>query len=188
MSDLSRYAVFGLFDEATARRVRSLQHRLTERTGNRTVLFFPVHVTIRGRFWARPCLAEEGFRRFRKSNSYDPGLIELTGPAFHAPDLVWLEIGAATHGFQELGRMHRDANETFRSVLEKDEVLPRYAGDGFFPHVTLGWGCAKENADELLVPSSLATIAGRLTSLALVRYPTVWPVNEDLDMIELANL
>ncbi len=187
MTDLSRHAVFGLLDEATTHCLRSLQLRLAEKTGNRTALFFPVHVTLRGRFRTRPCLAEEAFRRFCRGDAYSPGPIELVGPVFRAPELVWLEVAAGTHAFHELARMHRDASEAFQTVLEEDEVPPEFAGAGYRPHVTLGWGGTAADAEQL-APASPTVIAARMTALALVRYPPEWPVREELTIVASEDL
>ncbi len=188
MTDLTRYAVFGLFDQQTTCRVRALQHRLTERTGNGTVLFFPVHVTIRGRFLGSSADILPAFRRIGESITRDPGIIELRGPVFRQPDLTWLQIDPATAGYRELCWMHRAADRVLRPYIVRDEVSPHHAGDSYCPHVTLGWGSSE--ADVLALPTTQAPVAivAQMLSLALVKYPKEWPVDEDLKIIAEAHL
>src|SRR5687767_12709376 len=120
MKDMARYAVFGLLDEAAACRVRALQQRLTGLTANCTALFFPAHITIRGRFWVNDQSVNAILLRLREYGSYDAGLFQLTGPVFQPPDLLWLELGTATLAFQELSRMHRDMSATLKSLVQRD--------------------------------------------------------------------
>lgn len=184
MTDLIRCAVFGLFDDYTNHHVRSIQQWLTARTGNRSVLHFPVHVTIRGRILASADDAIRAFRRLSELALCNLPLIELTGPQFHDPDLTWLLIPDVTPGFRELGIMHRITDSALRPFIVRDEVSPAHAGSAFCPHVTLGWGSSKEEV-ALLRPISMMA---RMASLALVKYPPLLPINEDLAILDVINL
>jgi hypothetical protein len=186
MKDIVRYAVFGLLDEEATCRVGALQQQLTELTANRTALFFPAHITIRGRFWASDRSVNGVLRHLRESGSYASGPFQLIGPVFRPPDLLWLELSAATLGFRELSRMHRDVSALFRSIVQRDEVPADHAGEGFQPHVTLGWGCSPVDVGELEVSSLPISLSAEVASLALVKYPGEWPVTECLEIIETA--
>jgi hypothetical protein len=188
MADSLVYAVFGLLDEVASRRVRALQQQLTGRTGDRTASFFPVHVTIRGRFRAQPRLAGAAFRRFCESERHAPGAIELTGPVFRAPDLAWLEVGRSSRSFRELRRIHGNADDAVRGILDQDEVAAEHTGDGYTPHVTLGWGCNEEDVRALAAQEPSLVIAARLVAVALAKYPAGWPVSEELEVVDLQRL
>jgi|SRR5271157_716035 len=188
MTNLTRYAVFGLFDEQTTCCVRDYQRRLTDRTGNGTVLFFPVHVTIRGRFLASAPDALGAFRQLGGSITRDLGPIELRGPVFRPPDLTWLQIEPATEGFRELGRMHRAADTVLRPYIIRDEVSPLHAGDSYYPHVTLGWGSSEADVLALFTPQASVVIVARLVSLVLMKYPEEWPVKAGLKVVDMQVL
>jgi len=188
MAELTRYAVFGLFDDRTTCLVRALQHQLADWTGNRTVFYFPVHFTIRGRFWADPRDAVDAFRRFGESDAYNLGGIELMDPVFRGPDLAWLQVNPATQGFREFCRMHRAADAALRPIIVRDEVSPNHAGEAYCPHVTLGWGSFGGDVLALLRSRPPITMVARLVSVALGKYPRGWPVNEDLTIVDALDL
>jgi hypothetical protein len=152
------------------------------------VLFFPVHVTIRGRFLASATDAVEAFRRLGETITHDVRMIELRGPVFRPPDLSWLRIDPATASFRELRRMHRVADTVLRPHIVRDEVSPLHAGNSYCPHVTLSWGSSEADVLALFTPQAPVAIVAQLVSLVLVKYPEEWPVKENLKIVNVADL
>lgn len=188
MSELARYAVFGLLDKPTASSVRALQQQLARRSGNGVALHFPVHITVRGRFLSEPQHAVSAFHRLMGQEALSQASMVLSGPVFRLPDLVWLEICSGASSCAELATLHAKADAIFRQEMRHDEVMPEHAGENYCPHVTLGWGCSE--ADLATTPGleSKVKLVATLTSLALVAYPAMWPVREDLVVVEAHDL
>jgi hypothetical protein len=84
--------------------------------------------------------------------------------------------------------MHGNANEAFRGILDQDEVAAEHAGDGYAPHVTLGWGCNEEDVRALAAEGPSLVIAARLAAVALAKYPAGWPSSGKLEVAELEHL
>jgi 2'-5' RNA ligase len=170
-----RYAVFGLLDDDATQAVRSTQQRLFGITGNDLALRFPVHVTLRGRFqadpeavnraWEQLCLRLHGPSRFR-----------LSRPVFRPPDLLWLEVKPESPGHANLVRWHSELTRELEAVVTEDETQPAHTGEGYRPHVTLGWGVTGEVlalSGEIVPSASTAFV----TAVVLAEYPSTWPAS-----------
>lgn len=187
MRHVARFAVFGLLDELTSSSVRAIQRQLGAFTGNQTVLHFPVHITIRGRFWAEPHVAVSAFHSFVETRQLALDSLSLSGPVFHPPDLAWLEIQRESAAFRKLAEVHHHAEAALLSIILKDEVNPQHSGNGYLPHVTLGWGCRKEVLEDTPGLNAELKMSASLRCFALVGYPEGWSVSEDLIIVEAAS-
>ncbi len=172
MDNARRYAVFGILDASTALLVRPLQERIAVRTGNDLALRFPIHVTLRGRFWAPPEAVTEAFQRAR-GDRWTACELMLSGPVFRAPDLLWLSVEMVGTGYSELVRLHEHLERALEPVVSRDETLSVHRGAGYRPHVTLAWG-ATEAEESLIAAYTLRAI---LSGVILAEYPERWPAS-----------
>lgn len=186
MTELMRYAVFALMDDQTTSFVRMLQRSLSDRTGDCTVSFFPVHVTVRGRFLTNSSSALSAFKDIAHSKPFEPYRVELVGPVFRSPDLVWLQVRGGTAGSQQLGSLHEAVDAMTLPLIVEDEVSPLHRGKDYCPHVTLGWGCSEAGFLEYAATQPPLRFQARLKSLALVKYPQ-WPLREDVQIVAEAD-
>lgn len=183
-----RFAIFGVLDERAGLLVRGLRERLSEATGNRLALSFPVHVTIRGRFLAHEVDARFVFGQLVQVwAAGPPGMLSLSGPAFCPPDLAWLQVEQSSLGYESLARLHREADAACLRCLVRDEVSAEHAGDGFSPHVTLGWGVTASQVTELLHSSRLP-INSWVERFALARYPSDWSQSRPVELIQSVDI
>lgn len=170
-----RYAVFGLLDDSAALLVRPLQERVAATTDNDLALRFPVHITLRGRFWGTPETVTEAFRRAGCPTVTACELM-LHGPVFRPPDLLWLSVEPLGVGHSELVRLHKHLERALKPVMSLDETLPTHAGAGYRPHVTLAWGATDDAVRRWDLPA-VHSIRAQLADVVLAEYPDTWPTS-----------
>jgi hypothetical protein len=176
-----RYAVFGVLDDSTALLVRPLQEQITARTGNDLARRFPVHVTLRGRFWGLPAAVSEAFQQAGREG-WTKCDLKLSGPAFQPPNLLWLSVELDGTGYSELLRLHKQLEVALKPVLRLDETLPAHAGTGYQPHVTLAWG-ATEEAVHLWGLPEIHSAHAKLAGVVLAEYPDAWPTSGTVRLV-----
>jgi hypothetical protein len=174
---LCRYAVFGLLDATTAGVVRPLQQRLTAITGNDLALRFPVHVTLRGRFWAERESVGNVLRELDLGDK-PVGELSLHGPVFREPDLLWLSVKPECLATAGLSRLHDILTTAVNPVVIQEETSPAHVGSGYRPHVTLAWGADDATLRSLKPDHSHSTLAitATLEKVILAEYPATWPI------------
>lgn len=168
-----RYAVFGLLDDATARAVRPLQQRLSAATGNDLAQRFPVHITLRGRFRCTPDVVTQVWDELRLRHDRQHHIV-LSGPVFRVPDLLWLEASPESTGYADLVRWHGELTRALK--VTEDETSPAHTGEGYRPHVTLGWGASEQLLDGPIEPFPL-NLTTTVTTIVLAEYPATWPAS-----------
>ena len=169
-----RYAVFGLLDASASEIVRPLQQWLTSVTGNDLSMRFPVHVTLRGRFWAEPDSVTNVLRGLDLER---PAVVHFRVPVFRDPDMLWLSVDSSKPGFDCLFRLHVLLTEMLGKVVVREETLPAHTGPGYSPHVTLTWGATRETHRVLSPEYQRLTIEATLAKVVLVEYPSTWPAS-----------
>jgi hypothetical protein len=169
-----RYAVFGLLDAPTAAVVRPIQRRLATVTGSDLALRFPVHVTLRGRFWAEPASVAGALRGFDPGREWAAEL-PFGVPVFRDPDMLWLPVDSGGPGFECLLRLHTLLTAALREVVVREETLPAHTGSGYSPHVTLAWGATRETPSALDPEHRTIVIKATLASVVVAEYPASWP-------------
>ena len=173
MMSLRRFAAFGLLDPLTAATIRPLQERLAAATGNDRALRFPVHVTLRGRFWGDPVQVRDAFEEAALPGAARIAL-RLNGPVFRHPDLLWL-AAQAVPGPCGLTWLHEVLAAALAQAVVRDETASGHAGAGYRPHITLGWGATEETlqsgAEEILP----VDIHADVVAVVLGIYPDSWP-------------
>jgi hypothetical protein len=137
---------------------------------------FPVHLTLRGPFWAFADRLHEMAAEVNLACGHARRVaVALQGPVFMEPDLCWLELQRDAPGFPPLFRLHMILEERLRSHVLRDDVPQEFKACGYRPHVTLGWSthrkaCCHEGA----VERSLR-LAGIVDRLIIASYPDEWP-------------
>ena len=184
MPDPRLYAVFALLDDASSHCIRQIQLNISGITGSNTALLFPVHITLRGRFWGPSPLVVNLFREFGEKLQSKPISMSLRGPTFKTPDLMWLEVAGAMDDMAELRRLHRDFDDLLRVAVIRDEVDPLHSGNTYKPHITLGWAASETHTMLLTGSIGQITLRANVSSLALARYPGTWPITEKVELVE----
>ncbi len=173
MSNLNRYAVFAILDSRGDTTIRNEQHRLTNITGNKIALNFPVHITLKGRFIGKEDVVSKAFREIEPTSIKLPINIHLSRPVYIEPDLAWLEVLPQYQEYEILLSLHKIMEEVFREAVIEDEVPEAHKNSGFRPHITLGWGINPHLwLKYLSVAASIQQ--GKIDYIALVRYPLDW--------------
>lgn len=190
---VERFAVFALVDAASAREIRREQTRLAEWVGDSTVLRFPVHVTLRGRFWAERGAACRAFNTL-VGDVRQLGLhrisVELSAARIVDGRWVWREVPREAIASKVLSAAHEQAEAATAAIMTRDEVLAGHRGDGLRPHVTLGWNVTPERwqAYEARQADSSPAVV-RLVALGLGSYPAAWPEGSaEVRLVEVATL
>lgn len=173
MDNARRYAVFGILDASAALLVRPLQVRVAAKTGNDLALRFPIHVTLRGRFWAPPEAVTEAFQR-AGGDGWTACELMLSGPVFRAPDLLWLSVEMVGTGYSELVQLHEHLERALEPVVSRDETLSVHRGAGYRPHVTLAWGATEDAIHHWELPA-IRSAQAELKGVTLAEYPESWP-------------
>ena len=176
-----RYAVIGILDSACAVVVRRLQKATTLRTGNDLALRFPTHVTLRGRFLGTPKDVKHAFLRTRYRLSVPPQFV-LIGPIFKHPELLWLTVDPAGPGHRMLAKLHQAFSAGLLPAIKHDETPKKYVGNGYVPHVTLGWGATLGLANERK-PEQVVRLSCSISEIGLAEYPDDWPASGKVHVI-----
>jgi hypothetical protein len=181
MDNARRYAVFGILDASTALLVRPLQVRVATKTGNDLALRFPIHVTLRGRFWGLPDAVTETFQ-MASIEGWTACELTLSGPVFRAPDLLWLSVEMVGAGYSELVRLHENLERALKPVVSRDETLSAHSGVGYRPHVTLAWGATEEAIHHWELPA-MHSVRAELAGVTLAEYPETWPASGTVEPV-----
>lgn len=176
-------AVFALVDEAASSFVRLQQGALMSLTNDSTALRFPVHFTVRGRFWADPNAAWSCLSRLPEYAEIAAEQILFVGPKC-VGELVWLEA-ECTH---RLGRLERAVDNRLRHIIVQDEVSAAHKSNGYRPHITLGWNAPAPIQAEFNRNRLPTGIAVRVTKIVLVEYPVDWRNHGNVRTIRQARL
>ncbi|MBI2550829.1 2'-5' RNA ligase family protein [Candidatus Uhrbacteria bacterium] len=163
------FALFGLVDEKSGRRIDAARQRLSLKTGNDRALRFPPHVTIVGRVRAERRRMKEVAEPLLLSLARlaaEPQELALGSPSFVPPDLLWLPVSSSS----VLKGLHETAKDRLDQITE-DLMDPSFQRTGYQPHITLGWGVTSD-ASEPLLDASLPRVT--MVALAVALYPETW--------------
>ncbi len=185
MSQIERYAIFALIDSKSASSIRREQYRLTTTTGNEIALHFPVHVTLKGRYFAEESVVLNTFKEINLTHIKLPFDICLSEPSYIQPELAWLEILPQHQGYGTLRWLHQFFENSMSQVVIEDEVPERFKKSGFRPHVTLSWGVTPEAWKIYYSDRYKHTLKfSKVDSIALVRYSNSWPQEGKIDVVK----
>lgn len=177
MPALHRFAIFLLVDTPDASRIRREQALVRDAIMPTSLaLRLPVHVTMRGPFWATDAVAMKLFSRCVREvrKGVWPAVVRLEGAQWLHSRLLWRPV-ARDAAIAQLHRMHCRVDRLVRAVLVGDDVPARFQGLGYRPHVTLAWTLTGETGEldtGRLAPQRQVSLG----TLALARYPTGWPM------------
>lgn len=206
---MRRLLILGIPDESLSQAVRQRQEEFSSATGNRLALYYPVHITLRGPFWTdadsksfRDCLK-------RICRRHRPLQVLLDGPVFVEPDLCWLQVPPTEPCFPALRDIHDDLEDEVNRLISVDDVPARFKGEGYRPHMTLGWGIDSFNVDSgsfdppTNTGSSKATtltdephktrrsslwrplnLSGTIERIGIGLYPEGWPAEGTVEVVE----
>lgn len=177
---LARYAVFALIDSTTAAEIRREQEALAPFTKDRTALRFPVHVTLRGRFWGEPDMVSQAFDAIVGRLVHTATTTFTLVGAAHVDRWAWREPQRSSVAARWFHDGHAIAEACSASACVRDEVEPSHRGAGFRPHVTLGWEVtamvwetySRESGSQ---NASRDREGAWVSAIALGRYPDGWP-------------
>lgn len=202
---MERLLICGLLDEDLRGIARDYQTGLSELTGNRLALRFPVHITLRGPFHASTAISSLCAILQRVCRLHLRVPIRLNGPVFVDPDLCWFEVGRTTAGFSTLLDLHGRFEKEIAKAVVLDDVPEDFKGRNYRPHVTLGWGVkgnavgASSNGSGLLEAERVTigdhplfhrpvALTGVVENVAIARYPRGWPLEGDVEILESVAL
>lgn len=80
----------------------------------------------------------------------------------------------ADPGHTDLVRWHGELTRGLEGVVTEDETSPAHAGQGYRPHVTLGWG-ASGDMSALPDGPGQTILTAFVTAVLLAEYPSTWP-------------
>lgn len=186
---MKRYAIFGLIDQTTAKLIRTSQQVLSTCTGNSLALRFPIHITLRGPFWANSNGIHSLLNQTKKSTAAFHRLeVLLEGPVLVSPALCWLELTATGPALQYMSRLHNVLEGLVAPLMLRDDVPDEHKGANFRPHVTLGWGVSPVTLCANLFNAEPLRLHGMIESIAIVRYPEKWPEEGSVEVLGRSNL
>jgi 2'-5' RNA ligase len=174
----------GILDDRITESIHEFREKMSALTGNDLALRFPVHITLRGPFWADTNIdalvkplstVRESRYRFR---------IVLDRPTFVNPDLLWLPVHPESGGASRLLEMHLFFEHELKGHIIKDDTSPGHFGINYRPHVTVGWGVTPSICREVSRFSCRDDLVGTLERVALASYPAEWPSE---GMVEIAS-
>ncbi len=172
---MMRYLIMGILDEKVTGRIHKFREKLCGLTGNDLALRFPVHITLRGPFWAESkidVLIEPLYAIVESCSRFQ---IVLDPPCFVNPDLLWLPVNPESCGASKLMDMHLLLEHELKENIVKDDTSPGHFGMDYRPHVTIGWGVTSSICREGSLFSACEGVSGTLEKVALGRYPAEWP-------------
>ncbi|WP_435051653.1 2'-5' RNA ligase family protein [Desulfoferrobacter suflitae] len=186
---MKRYAIFGLIDHSTAELIRTYQQVLSVCTGDSLALRFPIHVTLRGPFWANSNGIHSLLYQTKKSTAAFHQLdVLLVGPVPVSPSLCWLELTASGSALQYMSGLHTMLEGLVAPLMLRDDVPDEHKGANFRPHVTLGWGVSPAALCDNLFNAGPLKLHGIIESIAIVGYPEKWPEEGSVEVLGRSNL
>lgn len=169
---MERLAVFLLLAGRAARRLRTERAAFARRHGCDLALHYPLHVTVRGRFWGPRREVEEAIDSMADLWPVHGLKIDLLAPERAGDNLVWRRVAPESPGWRCLVRLHHVVSAVLQDAVSRDEVPDEFQYAGYRPHVTVGWMGADPPGEMELGGEAISLEAA---GLALARYPGAWP-------------
>lgn len=187
MSNLERFAIFAIVDLHSANRIKSFQMQLAKLTSNYVALNFPVHITLKGRFWAYENFVIESFKRIKLTPLTEK--VEVSKPTHIRPSLLWLEVLKSCNSYKLLSDYHYLLDTYFKSIVQIEEMPVEHKFLNFRPHITLGWDVpycfySKNTGfiDKFYVNNNEKDYV-KVVSICLAKYPKNWRSHLPINMI-----
>lgn len=179
---MKRLAIFAIIRNNEKNIIRSEQKILSNITGNTLALNFPVHITLKGRFWAEiesviSSLESISFDSFDFQSNF---IIEQ--PKYIENQLSWLEVKPSNQGFETLFCLHETLETKLTSLVTLDEVPEAHKNYNFRPHITLGWGISSLQWLEYQTHCQFKLDQVHISHIALACYSENWPYQEVIDI------
>ena len=180
MLERNRLAIFAVVGDEDKDLIRKEQHYLSKLTGNTLALSFPVHITLRGRFWANKNAVIAKLKSICFNDLCLQLNVLLSYPQYINNDLCWIEVFPGNPGFKTLLDLHRILEVQTKELIELDEVVELHKFSNYRPHITLGWNISHSNWTKYCESRESTLCKVRLEKIMMYQYSEKWPYEQKI--------